>query len=88
MIVSGSDDNTLRLWDLQGNQIDNPFLGHGSSVNSVAFSPDGKAIVSGSRDNTLRLWDLQGNQIGNLFLGHENIVNSVAFSPAIPNSKW
>ncbi|MDX2256123.1 MAG: hypothetical protein NW214_11450 [Pseudanabaenaceae cyanobacterium bins.39] len=55
-IVSGSDDKTLRLWDLQGNQIGQPFQGHEDSVWSVAFSPDGKSIVSGSSDNTLRLW--------------------------------
>ena len=81
MIVSGSDDKTLRLWDLHGNQMGNPFRGHEDRVWSVAFSPDGREIVSGSRDKTLRLWDLQGNQIGNPFRGHESFVTSVAFSP-------
>ena len=80
-IVSGSDDNTLRLWDLQGNPIGQPFQGHESSVWSVAFSPDGKAIVSGSDDRRLRLWDLQGHQIVQPFQGHESWVWSVAFSP-------
>jgi WD40 repeat protein/energy-coupling factor transporter ATP-binding protein EcfA2 len=80
-IVSGSDDNTIRLWDLQGNQIGQPFQGHGSAVNSVAFSPDGKQIVFGSDDKNIRLWDLQGNQIGQAFQGHWSAVNSVAFSP-------
>lgn len=55
-IVSGSTDRTVRLWDLEGNQIDQPFQGHESSVNSVAFNPDGKTIVSGSGDPTIRLW--------------------------------
>ena len=69
MLISGrirSFENTLRLRDLQGNQIGNPFRGHRNSVNSVAFSPDGKAIVSGSFDNTIRLWTLEGNPILNL----------------------
>ena len=35
-------------------------LGHGGSVNSVAFSPDGKRVVTGSDDNTARVWDLSG----------------------------
>jgi O-acetyl-ADP-ribose deacetylase (regulator of RNase III) len=81
VIVSSSDDNTVRLWDLQGNQIGQPFQGHQDSVWSVAFSPDGKVIVSSSDDNTLRLWDLQGNQIGQPFQGHQDSVWSVAFSP-------
>ena len=55
---------------------------HTSSVNSVAFSPDGRHIVSGSRDQTIRVWDAQtGGQVGNLLQGHTDSVNSVAFSP-------
>ncbi|MEO0759988.1 MAG: caspase family protein, partial [Cyanobacteria bacterium J06648_16] len=38
-IVSGSHDQTLRLWDLEGNQIGAPFEGHTDSVRAVAFSP-------------------------------------------------
>jgi len=80
-IASGSADNTVRLWDLQGQPIGQPFQGHTSWVTSVAFSPDGQTIASGSWDNTVRLWDLQGQPIGQPFQGHTNAVFSVAFSP-------
>jgi WD40 repeat protein len=80
-IVSGSADQTIRLWDLAGNPIGQPFQGHSASVWSVAFSPDGKTIVSGSADQTIRLWDLAGNPIGQPFQGHSASVLSVAFSP-------
>jgi WD40 repeat protein len=56
LIVSGSEDKTVRLWDIEGNPVGQPFQGHENTVNSVAFSPDGQLIVSGSRDNTVRLW--------------------------------
>jgi WD40 repeat protein len=57
-IVSGSADNSLRLWDAaSGKPIGPPLQGHTDSVLSVAFSPDGRRIVSGSADNSLRLWD-------------------------------
>ncbi|MFM9102626.1 MAG: hypothetical protein ACKOPS_15400, partial [Cyanobium sp.] len=84
-IVSGSADNTLRLWDsATGKPIGPPLQGHTSLVLSVAFSPDGRRIVSGSgaNDNTLRLWDAAtGKPIGPPLQGHTNSVRSVAFSP-------
>ena len=80
-IVSGSEDNTIRLWDLGGNPMGQPFQGHSDRVWSVAFSPDGQTIVSGSADHTIRLWDLGGNPMGQPFQGHSDRVLSVAFSP-------
>jgi WD40 repeat protein len=81
MIASGSDDNTVRLWDISGNPIAQPLRGHEESVSSVAISPDGKMIASGSDDNTVRLWDISGNPIGQPLRGHEESVSSVAISP-------
>jgi WD40 repeat protein/energy-coupling factor transporter ATP-binding protein EcfA2 len=81
MIVSGSYNKTVRLWDVSGNPIGQPLRGHEDCVNSVAFSLDGKLIISGSDDNTVRLWDIDGNPIGQPLRGHEDAVNSVAISP-------
>ena len=82
-MVSGSDDNTVRLWDSETRQaIGQPMAGHTSSVRSVAFSPEGRYVVSGSWDNTVRLWDSERRQaIGQPMAGHTNWVTSVAFSP-------
>lgn len=56
-IVSGSNDKTVRLWDVNGQPIGQPFVGHEDWVRSVAFSPDSQRIVSGSDDETIRIWD-------------------------------
>ena len=56
-------------------------LGHSGSVNSVAFSPDGKTALSGNIDNTVRLWDLATDREIRKLEGHSEQVNSVAFSP-------
>jgi hypothetical protein len=55
-IVSGGEDNALKLWDAQTGQEVMTLKGHTGYVASVAFSPDGKRIVSGSADKgSLRL---------------------------------
>ncbi|MFN6232846.1 MAG: ribosome assembly protein 4, partial [Dolichospermum sp.] len=57
-IATGSRDNTARLWDLQGNLLQE-FKGHQDWVYSVSFSPDGKTIATASRDKTARLWPVR-----------------------------
>ncbi|KAH1322785.1 hypothetical protein EMGR_000402 [Emarellia grisea] len=80
-IVSGSDDNTIKLWDAQTGSELQSLQGHSDSVHSVAFSPDGQRIVSGSDHNTIKLWDAQtGSELRSLE-GHSDWVHSVAFSP-------
>jgi WD40 repeat protein/serine/threonine protein kinase len=80
-ILSGSQDNTLRLWDMAAGRCLHPFEGHTSWVFSVAFSPDGSLVLSGSWDNGLRLWDTVTGRCLRIFGGHTGSVNSVAFSP-------
>ena len=57
-VLSGSCDNTLRLWELSTGRCLRTFEGHTDFVNSVAFSSDGRWALSGSGDNTVRLWQL------------------------------
>src|SRR5205814_1070725 len=51
------------------------------TVNSVAFSPDGRTLAAGNTDGTVRLWDVTSRrQIGDPLNGHDGVIHSVAFS--------
>ncbi len=59
-IVTGSGDNTIRIWDAEsGAVVCGPIMGHRASVRSIAHSPDGRRIISGSSDRTIRIWDAE-----------------------------
>ncbi|KAH8598455.1 putative WD-repeat protein [Bisporella sp. PMI_857] len=80
-VVSGSEDQTVRLWDAVTGAALQTLEGHSSSVNSVDFSPDCKQVVSGSDDQTVRLWDAVTGATLQTLEGHLRWVSSVAISP-------
>ncbi|KAB8319994.1 hypothetical protein SD81_009475 [Tolypothrix campylonemoides VB511288] len=57
-LATGSDDKTVRLWDVLTGECLVTLHGHTSGVFSVSFSPDGLSLVSGSQDETLKIWNL------------------------------
>ena len=54
--------------------------GHTGSVNSIAFSPDGRTIASGSSDSTVRMWDGVTGRHKRTLKEHVGSVNSIAYS--------
>ncbi|KAL8313011.1 hypothetical protein RB593_007301 [Gaeumannomyces tritici] len=80
-LASGSDDNTVKLWDAATGACLQTLEGHSSWVRSVAFSPDGQRLASGSNDNTVKLWDAATGACLQTLEGHSSSVSSVAFSP-------
>jgi WD40 repeat protein len=55
-IVSGSNDNLVKVWSGSGGKEVASLAGHAGTVYSVAFSPDGQHIVSGSEDKLVKVW--------------------------------
>ena len=79
--LSGGEDKTLKLWDVNTGREVRTFTGHSMGVESVAFSPDGQYALSGGYDKTLKLWDVNTGWLVRTFTGHSDGVLSVAFSP-------
>ena len=85
--LTGSLDNTARLWDLS-NPGSRPRVlsGHIDRITSVALTEDGKWALTGSYDNTARLWDLKDSGGSPRVLsGHTDWVLSIALTP---DGKW
>jgi WD40 repeat protein len=56
-LVSGSWDNTIRLWDLTSGAETGRLGGHSGPVAVLRVLPDGR-LGSGDRDKTIRLWKI------------------------------
>jgi len=81
--VSGSDDTTINLWDVQTGGVVKTFCGHTSWVCSVSISAGNTTIASGSDDETIRLWDIKTGGCSRIIEQHGR-VSSIVFSPVDP----
>ncbi|ETW94997.1 MAG: hypothetical protein ETSY2_48795, partial [Candidatus Entotheonella gemina] len=81
LIATGSDDNTIRIWDAATGAFRRELIGHSGDVARIAFSPDSTRIVSGSYDKTARIWDVETGKERHRLKEHESRVWGVAWSP-------
>ncbi|MBN1411571.1 MAG: caspase family protein [Spirochaetales bacterium] len=86
-IVSGSNDTTIKLWDIKSGKEIRTFKHitgkqneDNSPVMSVAFSRDGRFIVSGGTGGVLRLWDDDSGTLVRSFKGHTFDIRRAVFS--------
>ena len=79
--LTGSFDDTAKLWEVSSGREVRSFKGHSDNVMSVAFSPDGSYALTGSFDGTAKLWEVSSGREVRSFKGHSGLVMSVAFSP-------
>ena len=84
MLASGSNDGTVKLWDVATGQNIATLGGYNrtwqQSVQSVAFSPDGTILAAGSYGE-VNLWDVTTKTDIASLEGYKKWISSVVFSP-------
>ena len=81
LAATGSDDKTIKLWEVERGREIRSYLGNKGSVGVLAFSPDGKLLTSVDGSYNLSLWEVEtSKKIRTLEVPEDDII-SVAFSP-------
>lgn len=80
LVVSGSDDHLVKVWDLESGEEVHTLVGHEGWVNAVVLTRDGRRVLSGSNDCTVRIWDLETGEELRQFKGHTSWIASVALT--------
>ncbi|NEO54192.1 MAG: protein kinase [Okeania sp. SIO3B5] len=79
-VVSGSWDNTIKVWDWVNGSLQGTFATQSDKIFAVAITPDGKTVISGGADGTIKLWDLATGSLKNTLTVHSKAVYSIAIS--------
>ncbi|KAJ2059533.1 SCF ubiquitin ligase complex subunit cdc4 [Coemansia sp. S146] len=78
MVVSGSYDNSVRVWDVTTGTLRHQLDGHTSKVYALELDTDMHLIFSGSMDGTIRVWDWDSGACLRILRGHMTLVGLLA----------
>jgi platelet-activating factor acetylhydrolase IB subunit alpha len=82
IIVSGSEDATIKIWDSESGQYERTLKGHTSSITGVAFHPLGNLLASSSGDLSAKLWDMETYTCTKTLKGHDHTISGIQFLPS------
>jgi autophagy-related protein 16 len=81
MMITGSDDRMVKLWDSRNGRCLASLEGAVKAVMAVDFSRDGTLVLGASGDFAIRIWTLQTNRICHTLTGHSAKLYTAGFTP-------
>ena len=79
LIITSSDDATIKLWDTSSGHLCETLLGYTGMVSAVALSPDDASLASGSKDGTVSIWNVSLGKILQTLIGHTRRIQRLFF---------
>jgi WD40 repeat protein/transcriptional regulator with XRE-family HTH domain len=80
-IATGSEDGTVRLWELETGNVVSVLKGYDSRIRSLSFDPTGRYLASGSDDSTIVVWDVETRTRIETWQTSDQRIRSITFSP-------
>ncbi|KAF0687320.1 Aste57867_20930 [Aphanomyces stellatus] len=85
VVVTSSEDATIKVWDFETGEFERTLKGHTNAVQSVVFNPAGTLLASSSADLMIKLWDFTSDgsyECKKTLRGHDHNVCGLVFSPS------
>jgi WD40 repeat protein len=88
-VASGSEDRTIKIWEVSTGRELRTLVGNDRGISALAISPDGKWLASGGGEKLeggeLIIWEVATGRKAHSLTGHTDIIGAVAFSP---DGRW
>ncbi|KAL0954109.1 hypothetical protein HGRIS_005255 [Hohenbuehelia grisea] len=77
LLLSGGQDNILRVWNLQSGACLHALNGHSRTIRCLAAVDGSPVVLTGSRDHTIRTWDAENGYALKILSGHRDGIQSL-----------
>jgi WD40 repeat protein len=80
-LISGSADQTIKIWDFNTGEELRTLTGHSSFVNRLALTPDGRLLISASADQMIKIWEIATGRELRTLTGHTSPIDALVITP-------
>lgn len=84
VLATVSNDNYVRLYQLNDYTLINSFEAHEMGVGAIAFEPNGQTLITGARDAHLKIWDTKSWYLQQHIAAHLFAIYQITFHPNLP----